>query len=130
MNFSGSGYFINNHALNPAATALEIRLGGNANATAGRIEVNYNSQGWGTICDDLWGLNDADVACRMLGFRSALSATRRAFFGAGNGTIWLDDVLCFGNESTLLDCSHSGFNIHNCQHSEDAGVVCSSKNTP
>ena len=98
------------------------------NATAGRVEVNYNGQGWGTVCDDLWRVQDGDVACRMLGFQSAQSAPKRAFFGEGNGTIWLDDVLCFGNESSLLDCSHSGFKVHNCQHSEDASVVCSSKN--
>lgn len=69
-----------------------------------------------------------DVACRMLGFKSAHSAPREAAFGVGNGTIWLDDVLCYGNESTLLECSHSGFRVHNCRHEEDASVVCSSKN--
>lgn len=89
--------------------------------------MNYNNQGWGTICDDLWTLHDADVACRMLGFRSALSAPREAQFGMGSGIIWLDNVLCFGNESTLLECSHSGLHVHNCRHEEDAGVVCSGK---
>lgn len=122
-----SKWFITNFVF--AASRLDIRLSGTgSNITAGRVEVNYNRQGWGTICDDLWSLAAADVACRMLGFQSAFSATREAFFGQGNGTIWLDDVLCFGNESTLLECSHSGLHVHNCRHSEDAGVVCSSKN--
>ena len=113
-----------------AASTLQIRLGGsqNTNTSSGLVEVNYNGQGWGTICDDFWQLNAADVACRMLGFQSAQSAPIRAYFGEGNGTIWLDDVLCTGSESTLLECSHSGFRVHNCRHSEDAGVVCSSKN--
>ena len=69
-------------------------------------------------------LEDADVACRMLGFKSAASAPKRAAFGPGNGTIWLDDLLCFGTETTLLECSHSGLRVHNCRHSEDASAVC------
>ena len=36
----------------------------------------------------------------------------------------LDDVVCTGTEASLFDCPNSGLNIHNCGHSEDAGVVC------
>ena len=93
----------------------------------GRIEVNYNNQGWGTVCDDYWSLADAHVACRMLGYGMATSATSRASFGQGSGQIWLDDVWCLGNEITLLRCSHSVLGVHNCLHSEDAGVVCSGR---
>ena len=91
------------------------------------MEVNYNSGGWGTVCDDSWIISDGDVACRMLGYKSASSVVDRARYGEGSGIIWFDDVYCEGSESSLLDCSHSGFQVHNCRHSEDAGVVCSSK---
>ncbi len=90
------------------------------------MEVNYNHQGWGTICDDHWGIEDADVVCRMVGYKSASRAPVRAFFGAGTGIVWMDDVYCLGNESSLLGCSYSGLKQHNCQHSEDAGVTCNS----
>ena len=52
------------------------------------------------------------------------TALSSAYFGAGTGEIWLDDVLCTGSESELLDCSHDGIGVHSCDHSKDASVRC------
>ena len=45
-------------------------------------------------------------------------------FPGGTGAIHLDDLRCTGSESRLIDCPHRGAGVHNCVHSEDAGVRC------
>ena len=38
--------------------------------TAGRLEI-FNSGQWGTVCDDFFGMTDADVVCKQLGYSRA-----------------------------------------------------------
>ena len=90
----------------------------------GRVEILYRGT-WGTVCDDHWDQQDAQVVCRELGFVGALDAPVRARFGRGSGRIWLDDVQCIGTENSLKNCRHRGWGLHNCGHNEDASVVCS-----
>ena len=47
-----------------------------------------------------------------------------AYFGSGNGNILLDNVVCSGTESSLLECRTNPIGLHNCNNSEDAGVRC------
>ena len=46
------------------------------------------------------------------------------FIPSNNTLIHLDNLVCKGNESTLLDCVHNPVGDHNCHHWEDAGVNC------
>lgn len=50
-----------------ACTQHDIRLRNGPNAREGRIEYCYNNQ-WGTVCDDLFGTNDAKVVCSQLNY--------------------------------------------------------------
>ena len=97
-------------------------IGGNAD-NEGRVEVNYNGT-WGTVCDDFWSQNDANVVCQQLGYGTAATWPRLAEFGQGRGQIWLDNLRCTGNETDLFSCPHNGPGNHNCGHNEDASVVC------
>ena len=50
-----------------------------------------------------------------------------AYFGAGTGPIYLDDVSCALSASQLLECPSRPILTHNCLHSADAGVRCKGK---
>ena len=100
-----------------------IRLADGTTNAEGRVEVQYNGQ-WGTICDNLWNINASSVVCRMLGFAGASNAWKGSHFGVGSGPIWLDEVFCLGTESSISECSHSNWRVHNCRHTEDVGVTC------
>lgn len=55
---------------------------------------------------------------------AAATAYSNAHFGPGTGPILLHDVKCIGIEATLGNCSSDPIGVHNCVHSEDAGVGC------
>ncbi|CAI5671654.1 unnamed protein product, partial [Oreochromis niloticus] len=101
-----------------------ILTGSGSTQCSGRVEV-YHNNSWGTVCDDGWDLNDAEVICRQLNCGSALEVPQSAQFGAGTGQIWLDNVTCSGNENSLTECQHSGFLSNTCEHGQDAAVICS-----
>ena len=51
---------------------------------------------------------------------------RDSVYGAGNGSILLDDLECSGDEANLFECQKK-VGSHDCTHDEDAAVVCMGK---
>uniref|UniRef100_A0A673K0F5 SRCR domain-containing protein n=1 Tax=Sinocyclocheilus rhinocerous TaxID=307959 RepID=A0A673K0F5_9TELE len=96
-----------------------IRLVGGLNRCEGRVEIFLRGE-WGTVCDDAWDIADAKVACRQMGCGLPRAAQVMAYFGPGRGSIQMDNLKCTGREATLTQCSHIAWNVHNCDHSEDA----------
>ena len=48
-------------------------------------------------------------------------------YGPGRGGIWLDDVVCNGNESHIDSCDHRqlrAYEAYDCSHSQDVSVSC------
>ena len=108
----------------------EVRLvdgEGSPNVTtfSGRVEVRLPGGSWGTVCDDSFDGRDASVICKMFGFEYAAPKSG-AHFGTGVGNIHIDDLRCTGNESSIFDCPYNRWGKHDCKHSEDASVICSS----
>ncbi|XP_063963111.1 deleted in malignant brain tumors 1 protein-like [Lytechinus pictus] len=82
----------------------------------------YYGRSWMTVCGVWWGLEDARILCRMLGYDGALEAGRITRFGHGSGGILFVD--CYGSEESLTNCSDISDATTYCKHEWDAGVIC------
>ncbi|XP_050395591.1 deleted in malignant brain tumors 1 protein [Patella vulgata] len=109
---------------------IQVRLANSQDPNQGRLEIYHNNT-WGTVCDDHFTNAAAVVACKMMGkpYTGAHTVTKGTF-GSGTGKIWLDNVVCFGKESTLDDCSHNHWGVNNCHHREDIGIICTNNDKP
>ncbi|XP_071145461.1 uncharacterized protein [Mytilus edulis] len=99
--------------------------GKNHTALQGRVEIRINGTS-GTVCDDKFDNNAATVVCRVLNHNNGGIAVLDHRFGPGTGPIWLDDLVCQGNEQYLNQCQTNSkyLNASNCNHKEDVGVIC------
>jgi hypothetical protein len=106
--------------------AWEYRIDGDTNS--GRLLVRPSTTSdWGTVCSDKFTNAGALVACRsvfptgrILSYSWA-KAPNIATFAAV--PIYLDDVICTGNETVLSSCSH--VDDPNCAHNQDVQLTCS-----
>ena len=105
--------------------SLRLAAGGSSPYLyGGRLEL-HEAGAWGTVCNDVWGRQDAFVACKQMGFSGFTDFNVSFAIGNPSQRILLDNVECFGTEATLTICSHKGIGEHNCEHRQDVGIACS-----
>lgn len=89
----------------------------------GRLDVLYSGH-LGTVCSD--GFTDAsrEVACKQLGYirHSSTSTTPTP----GRGQIWMHNVMCGVNDTSLDQCPFAGWGVvpSQCTHSMDLQLKC------
>lgn len=102
-----------------------VRLAGGPSQQEGRVEILYNGE-WGTVCDGDWTVfnQPAHVVCHSIGLGYAEEPYLGGRYEQGTGPMVLDDVLCFGSESSIIQCRSEGFGVGYCYSSAEAGVRC------
>ena len=100
-----------------------LRLVGGMDKFEGRVEIYYNNT-WNTVCDDNWISANTDVICSELGYVKGIRYHTHSFFGESSLPMLLDEVVCHGNEQSILSCAHSRVGRHDCVQGETIGVRC------
>ena len=93
--------------------------------TGMNMMLKLSADSWDTLPKVSWKLLKQSQLSQVVCLLDSIPV-KRAGFGNGSGMIVLDDLDCSGSEGSLFDCpSDSPMLVHNCDHSEDAGVRCS-----
>ena len=66
---------------------IRARLADGMHPWEGRVEVSMHGGSWGTVCDDGFNMNAANVVCKMVGYKKAVQYFfGSSQFGRGPGT--------------------------------------------
>ena len=71
----------------------------------------------------LWSSMHATVACRSFGWFPSV-VLHDLHFGRGTGPVHLVIKFCSGDEMSLLDCTHNGWNDINTEVYDVVGLQC------
>jgi hypothetical protein len=94
-----------------------VRIAADSTTNTGRLEFLWNGS-YGTVCQDGFGAQETDVACRELGFETGVALFKSAEDDGVLPTV-LGDLGCVETESSLADCPSREAGKHDCGHGED-----------
>ena len=81
---------------------------------------------WNKICTNDWSFNEANVACRQMGFARALGIdgfySRGGFSSEENLQVYIN---CTGSEPNITSCNFRQEEVQNYSNSDFVGVSCS-----
>ncbi len=102
---------------------MEIRLVNGSDVSNGVIQVySVDLMTWGHVCGDHWGLPEANVLCRELGYAGAEAAIIQRGVA---GVFHIQTVNCTGSEMDVSECSYNdSLEEQSCPQRKAAGVVC------
>ena len=93
------------------------------NTTKGTLQICINNA-WGGVCnDDLFGIDDAQVACQQAGGYER-QAVGDIMSIASTGPMFLSELDCEGDEQTLLDCQRYASLGSECASNGDVVITC------
>ena len=72
------------------------------------------------LCDDMWGLDEAELVCKDLGYGHAKNFTANSIFGSVKGP--LSEVFCQKGSEHFSSCTVTSQQL--CLGEEVAGVIC------
>ena len=94
-----------------------------SNDNSGRLEVYHEGQ-WGSVCSHKFGYHEATVACRMMGYSSALQVLTNEQSGKTDNKIVLSELTCAGTESHLTDCQYDDDEEETCSQGHPVHIEC------
>ncbi|XP_040557874.2 deleted in malignant brain tumors 1 protein-like, partial [Gallus gallus] len=103
--------------------ALELRLADGRGPCDGRVEVKLRGR-WGTVADDAWDMDDAEVVCQQLGCGSAASTKFTWRISQVSSPVMLVRVNCNGTEKAIWDCNIQGWGPYSTPLDYSTSVVC------
>nr|XP_006812538.1 PREDICTED: deleted in malignant brain tumors 1 protein-like [Saccoglossus kowalevskii] len=94
----------------------------------GQVLKIFHDGSWGTVCNDFWEMDAANISCRQLNLGHVIGLLELGGTDGivgGNERIWLDNVMCNGDETRIEDCQHKDWGDNNCNHNKDVAIRCS-----